>query len=242
LASRARIVCGALVPLCTLLTPGCATIDYSSLPPGTFEGDLVVMWVGEGGSAGDGKFLFVPDPQRPLIFHRQGGRRPGATIAPGTMYTDGGSIPKIGQLFNGFSPWGYAPAYMIHDWMFVARHCIVDGQDSPKYNDVRDVDFDTSADILGEAIRGLVASGRVKKNDLAGSVITSAVHGSIAKNLWDKRGACDDEKVSMKDLAAVAAAFPPEAARSLANAARVSPEALAAAKARPARPVARMSF
>nr|WP_249779640.1 DUF1353 domain-containing protein [Bradyrhizobium sediminis] len=35
------------------------------------------------------------------------------------MYTDGGSIPRIAQIFNGLSPWGFGPAYIVHDWIFL---------------------------------------------------------------------------------------------------------------------------
>ena len=91
---------------------------------------------------GDGNFLFVPDPRDPLVFRRADPQSHGAVIQPGLMYTDGGSIPKIAQVFNGFSPWGYAPAYMIHDWLFVGRHCLVDGEPGSRFDQIRDVDFD----------------------------------------------------------------------------------------------------
>jgi len=112
-----------------LVLAGCASVDpdYASLMAGHFKGSLVVVWVGEGGGPGDGRFLYVPDPDDPLTFKRNDPKAPGAVIRPGIMYTDGGSIPKIAQAFRGFSPWGYAPAYMIHDWLFVARHCLKDG-------------------------------------------------------------------------------------------------------------------
>jgi hypothetical protein len=221
---------------------GCVSLDYSSLPPGSFDGEVLVMWVGEGERYGDGRFLFVPHPDRPLIFQRADGREPGAEIMPGIMFTDGGSIPKIGQLFAGFNPWGYAPAYMIHDWMFVAHHCIVDGQDSPLYDDVRDVTFDSSAEILGEGIRGLVHEGRVKQNDLAGSVITSAVHGGIARGLWNKQGACEAEKVPASYIAAVAASFPARAADEIAATARMRPDEMPAVRIKPAEVIARVRF
>ena len=144
----------ALAALAVLLgLSGCITVDYSRLNPGTLSGSLFVMWIDEGGSSGDGTFLFVPDPHDPLTFRRSDPTQPGAVIRPGMMYTDGGSIPKIAQVFNGLSPWGYAPAYMIHDWLFVAHHCIVDGEDGPRFDQVRSVTFEDSAEILGEAIR-----------------------------------------------------------------------------------------
>jgi hypothetical protein len=75
---------------------------------------------------------------------------------------------KSRRCFNGFSPWGYAPGYMIHDWMFVGRHCHVDGEPGSRFDQIRDVGFDDSATILAEAIQALVASNQVKANDVAG--------------------------------------------------------------------------
>jgi hypothetical protein len=91
------------------------------------------MWVGAWSpSSGDGQFVFVPNPNDPLKMSRidQDGNVVGEPIQPGMMYTDGGSIPRIATVFKGFSPWGYAPAYMIHDWLFIAKHCVTDGMAS----------------------------------------------------------------------------------------------------------------
>ena len=132
-----------VVAMALTLLGGCASIDFNQAPPGRFTGAVFVMWVGEGdSSSGDGNFLFVPDPQSRLTFYRSDSSAPGAVIKPGLMYTDGGSIPKIAQVFKGLSPWGYAPAYMVHDWLFVAHHCLLDGSSDPRFDPVRNVDFD----------------------------------------------------------------------------------------------------
>ncbi|WJH39372.1 DUF1353 domain-containing protein [Aliirhizobium terrae] len=191
-----------------LLLSACVSIDYDSLKPGGFTGSLIVMWVGPGTTgSGDGQFVFVPDPAAPLTFTRPGNGA-GKVIRPGVMYTDGGSIPRVAQVFKGFNPWGYAPAYMIHDWLFTARHCIVDGQSNAEYDRLKDVTFEDSAVILGEAIRGLVAANQVDKDDVAGGTITWAVGSGIAKNLWDSQGACAAEKVSDQHLAQIELAVP----------------------------------
>ncbi len=40
---------------------------------GQFSGSVVVLWLGDGpGSQGDGRFLFVPQPNDPLRFTRPG--------------------------------------------------------------------------------------------------------------------------------------------------------------------------
>jgi hypothetical protein len=200
---------GWLSALSMALTIGaCSSIDYRKLSSGQLSGSLFVMWVGEGDSSGDGKFLFVPDPGDPLIFHRSDPGAHGGTIQPGIMYTDGGSIPKIGQAFKGFSPWGYAPAYMIHDWVFTAHHCIVDGSTERRFEQMKGVEFDDSVAILGEAIKALVETRRVAPNDVAPDVITAAVGSVIARNLWNQHGACKSLQVSAKDIAAAEAAIP----------------------------------
>lgn len=191
--------------LLLLALPSCVTTPPPEPQPGAFTGSVLVMWVGEGGGSGDGRFLFVPDPKNPLTFKRPGSRQ---AIRPEMMYTDGGSIPRVAQVFKGFSPWGYAPAYMIHDWMFVAHHCRRDGDGDPVYARAGDLAFQDSYQILDEAIATLVAERKVARNDVARSAITAAVASPIARKLWDQSGACSEEKVQPEDVAAAEAAIP----------------------------------
>jgi hypothetical protein len=191
-----------------LLATSCTSIDYGTLSPGQFTGTLLVMWVGEGGSSGDGTFVFVPDPNHPLTFTRPAGSPAPTVIRPGVMYTDGGSIPKIAQVFNGLSPWGYAPAYMIHDWLFVARQCLTDGSTDQRFQWVSAVSFEQSAEILGEAIKALVRSKQVRKEDVAASAITLAVTTPIARKSWYAKGACRLPHLDPADLLAVDRAVP----------------------------------
>lgn len=227
-----------------ILIAGCSSVDYRKLATGGLSGSLFVMWVGEGNSSGDGNFLFVPDPRDPLIFHRADPAAPGSTIQPGLMYTDGGSIPKIAQVFKGLSPWGYAPAYMIHDWVFIAHHCIVDGSTEKRFDQVRGVSFDDSAAILGEAIKALTATRQVAPNDVAPSAITAAVGSVVAKNLWDEKGTCKSLQVSAKDIAAAEAAIPGLTTKAQNLRTFRVPEAIAPVvpTVRPAKIVARLSF
>lgn len=220
-------VFAAWAALCCLILSACATTSrYQDATPGHFEGVLLVMWVGEGNSSvGDGKFVFVPDPAKPLTFARSDPSRPGAVLRPGTMYTDGGSIPDIAQLFTGLSPWGYAPAYMIHDWIFTAHHCLEDGNTDPIYEPVRGIDFNQSATILIEAIRTLVAENKVDKNDVAVSLINAGVRSRIAERYWTQPGACARDAVSEKDLAAIAKVFSPNSQGIFRRANKLSPSA-----------------
>ncbi|MER9254539.1 hypothetical protein NKI59_22510 [Mesorhizobium sp. M0598] len=233
-----------LLGLVAAIVAGCSSIDYQKLTTGRLSGSLFVMWVGEGNGSGDGNFLFVPDPRDPLIFHRAYPSSPGSTIQPGLMYTDGGSIPKIAQVFKGLSPWGYAPAYMIHDWVFIAHHCIVDGSTENRFDQVRGIEFDDSAAILGEAIKALIKARQVAPDDVAPGAITSAVGSVVAKNLWDEKGACKSLQVSRKDIAAAEAAIPGSTTkeqnlRSFRIPETIGPEVV---PAKPAKIVARVTF
>lgn len=82
------------------------------------------------------------------------------------MYTDGGSISRIAQVFRGLNPWGYAPSYMIHEWVFTAHHCIVDRMSNAQYDEIANVKFEDSAIILGEARPG---RGKARKKGRRGS-------------------------------------------------------------------------
>ncbi len=178
------------------LLASCGTVDFDNLPAGEFTGTLHVIWVGEGRpNVGDGLFVYVPDPHDPLRFVR---RNPDATITeivPEMIYTDGGSIPRPVTLFRGFSPWGYAPAYIVHDWLFVARHCLNDGDTGAPYADYAAMEFHESAEIIAEAIKALVAQGRVAPNQVAPRAISGAVAGPISFERWQAVGECDGHRV-----------------------------------------------
>ncbi|MFW2440396.1 MAG: hypothetical protein ACN4GR_13615 [Arenicellales bacterium] len=98
------------------------------------------------------------------------------------MYTDGGSIPRIFWSVPGYSPWGIAPAYIIHDWLFVAHHCGI-----PDY---KSVTFTESSRFMGESIKTLMETTRVPKDESLFFNIVAAVKTPIARSLWDK-GVCD---------------------------------------------------
>ena len=191
--------------LCLLLA-ACGQVDYGATPAGRFKGSLFVMWVGEGGASGDGRFVYVPNPRDPLRLVRATGTP--RVIQPEMIYTDGGSIPRAGQLFRGFSPWGYAPAYMIHDWLFVARHCLTDGTPTQEERRIAEMEFIESAQIIAEAIKALIASGKVRENDVAPQVIAGAVAGPISYQRWTVQGECKTDRVSEADRAAAEAGIP----------------------------------
>ncbi|MEM7522144.1 MAG: hypothetical protein AAF307_14075 [Pseudomonadota bacterium] len=212
LISRSRIARRVVLGCALGLLASCGTLDFDAVSKnGQFEGRLFVMWVGEGSAfSGDGRFVFVPNPEDPLQFTRRDaqGNQIGPVIRPQMMYTDGGSIPSIFTVFKGFSPWGYAPAYMIHDWLFIANHCNSDGTPTPEQAKLAEIDFDTSAVIIAESITALQVSGQVDRNDVALTGISTAVAGPISRGLWSRSGACAGHEVDPDDRKAALRAFP----------------------------------
>ncbi|MHA6263487.1 hypothetical protein ACXYMO_09805 [Arenibacterium sp. CAU 1754] len=180
---------------CAFLT-ACGVVNYDAAPEGDFAGSLLVMWVDDGNDLGSGRFVFVPSRTRPLTFTRRASGGSITTIAPDMMYTDGGSIPRQAQLFSGFSPWGYAPAYMVHDWIFVARHCLNDGTPTDDMRKFEKMTFQESAEVIAEAIKTLTLSGRVKEHEIASHVISGIVSGPISYQRWIVKGACEGDIVS----------------------------------------------
>ena len=99
----------------------CATPRIELSDPGEISGKLMVFWDRED------HFIYYPFYGDPLTYRlpRSVAEKVGVdTIRPGAIYTDGGSIPRAVRGVVGFSPWGYGPAYIVHDWLFVAHHCI----------------------------------------------------------------------------------------------------------------------
>ena len=167
-------------------------VDYDSLgEDGKFTGSVIVLWV-DGGindGSGDGKFIYLPTPGDELKFVRPGAKTP---LVPGAIYTDGGSIPRSLQAFRGLNPWGYAPAYVLHDWLFVAKRCFGDKHSDMNEEPVSKMKFIESAEIMGEALKALTVTNNIKPQDDAGrSAITLAVSGPVSRKLW--RDSCKTE-------------------------------------------------
>ncbi|MCY1128520.1 hypothetical protein OU426_16780 [Frigidibacter sp. RF13] len=192
------------------LLSACANVNYETTRAGTFQGDLVVVWLRDTGKAGDGTFIYVPSPRDPLTFTRPEGETRVRVIAPEMMYTDGGSIPPIGRVFNGLTPWNYGPAYMIHDWLFAARQCLNDGKTDESYRKMEEATFQDSAEIIAEAIKALEVSKKVKKRDISGPTVTYAVTSPFSLERWKVKGACNPVTADDRKLALRAIGFTPE--------------------------------
>ena len=186
--------------LAFLVLTACGSQIYDAARPGEFRGSLLVMWVGPGDpGSGDGRFVYVPDPTsgQALTFERGVGTTGTAanirTIAPDWMYTDGGSVPRAFQPFRGLNPWGYAPAYMVHDWLFAARKCLRDPSvtPTPEERKVAGVTFRETYEIMAEAIKTLERVHQVSGSDVQPSAITWAVSTGISRRIWEQRNACE---------------------------------------------------
>jgi hypothetical protein len=150
---------------------GCVSISTPGAG-GVLTGKLIVQW------AGENKFIYLPDPDDPLVFVSTDKKR----IVPQRMYTDGGSVPPIFWSVPGFSPWGYGPAYIIHDWLFEQHHC--------RYEGWTEISFEDSARILGETIDTLVARGDVAPNPVARQLIEQGVRTGLARQRWSAANDC----------------------------------------------------
>ena len=95
-----------------------ATRFYGSVDgTGTIRGKPTIDWMKPD--------RFVYDCGKNLTFAFV--RPNGETIRPESIETDGGSIPRLLWFQDGFSPWTYAPAYLIHDWLYEAHRRGVPG-------------------------------------------------------------------------------------------------------------------
>ncbi len=153
---------------------------YDKTSTGDLKGTLRVTWIG------NDSFLYEPDPANPLTFKRADG----TVISPGPMYTDGGSIPTALRAIKGYSPWGYAPAFVIHDWLFVMKQCKLAGNE--KY------DLEAAATIMAEAMKTLMEKPQFGgPNKLLHYSMYEGVRSSTAKDYWDN-GKCNTPGAPME--------------------------------------------
>lgn len=86
---------------------------------GRFEGCYALLPYVPPGSAKPvkGEFVFVPDRKEPFRYICADQTE----IRPQSMWTDGGSVPKVFAWVPVFDRWHYEKAYLIHDW-FMTEH------------------------------------------------------------------------------------------------------------------------
>ncbi|WP_284449008.1 DUF1353 domain-containing protein [Pseudoxanthomonas mexicana] len=162
-----------LVPLLLLALTGCATFEqhYTRTEPGKLKGKLLVQWIEPD------EFIFTPDKENPLTFTRSNGK----TITPGRMYTDGGSIPRPLWILRSYSPWGYAPAFIVHDWLFEMKHCELEEHQLYTHTE--------AANVMSEVMKTMMTNGAVPIDKPTLWSMHTAVSSGIAKELWDE-GVC----------------------------------------------------
>lgn len=127
-------------------------------------------------------FVFIPDREQPFSYLTSDG----LIIAPQIMQTDGGSIPRILRGLKKFSSWGYAPAFMVHDWLFTAKKC--------KHAPDTEWTFPQSAQVMAEAMKTLMEVGfknhdgqivKLPKAEDTLYLMFQAVSSFIAEDLWE---------------------------------------------------------
>ena len=160
------VIGGALL----LLSSGCADVFYKQTGTGAFKGRLDVEWIEPN------QFIYRPHADDPLTYTTSDG----LSIRPETMYTDGGSIPRLFWSTPLLGPWDFAPGYVIHDWLFEQHHCRKPGWEQ--------VDFPRSARILAEAIKTQMERSKTI-DPTVDWAIYEAVRSPVAQKLWDE-GAC----------------------------------------------------
>ncbi|HFD31548.1 MAG TPA: DUF1353 domain-containing protein [Gammaproteobacteria bacterium] len=108
---------------------------------GKIEGDILIEWVEPD------KFKFIPTHgKNPFTFIRMDGDKEIDRITPNKeFYTDGGSIPQVIKIDKDYSSWRFAPAYIIHDWLFEIHQCDLD------YG--KELNHKIAAQIMAEAIK-----------------------------------------------------------------------------------------
>jgi hypothetical protein len=161
-----------LIVLLCILCSGCARAHYQRTHAGTLKGKLVVEWMEPD------LFLFRRDPKDPLTFTRSDGTR----IEPQAMLTDGGSIPRPMWVFRNYSPWGYGPAFVIHDWLFHVENCQLAGYDSWT--------LDGAATVMSEVMKTLMENPKFKYGDqISMYSMYLAVRSPPARAAWE-HGKC----------------------------------------------------
>jgi hypothetical protein len=161
-----------------VMLAGCESKTYRDTQEGRFVGELDVRWVK------NDYFLFLPNKDNPFAFVR----KDDVIIKPGPMYTDGGSIPKYLWGIHGYSPWGYAPAYLVHDWLFEAHRC--------NHEPDNRFTFDDSVSVMAQGLKTIMEDSPEVRSYFVFDTIVASVGSPISKRLWDK-GACEPPPFDM---------------------------------------------
>lgn len=163
-----------LITLAVFILGGCpATSHYKSIKTGRLKegGKFTVEW------KKPNKFLYVPDKEHPITFTRSDKSE---IVLIESFYTDGGSIPRAFWALKNYSPWGYAPAFIIHDWLFRMQNCQKPGWE--KYS-IKD-----AALIMSEVMKTMMESPDFNYGDeTTVYLMYLAVQTEPAQTAWKNR-------------------------------------------------------
>jgi hypothetical protein len=160
--------------LATLVLAACGVWIHDDIPEGDLKGIVTIEWDQQD------NFIYRPDPKRSLSFQPYAWRGTDKRITPTLMYTDGGSIPRFFWNVPGLSPWGFGPAYVIHDYIFAVHRC--------RWPDpvVSQITFEDSAEILAEIGAALIRANLIRNDAL--NAIVWGVRTRYARDLWETPG------------------------------------------------------
>ena len=181
---RCLVATGLIFAMFT--SAGCANRHYDQTASGKLEGDLIVEW------RKPNNFIYLPAADKPLRFTRAMNDE---VIQPDRMWTDGGSIPRQFWIFRNYSPWGYGPAFIIHDWLFRMQHCEIDGYEH--------YDLETAAVIMSEVMKTLMEQPDFDYGSKQSMYLMyKAVGSSVAESSWESRDCqpVDTERLLEPDL------------------------------------------
>ena len=107
------------------------------------------------------------------------------SFQPEKFWTDGGSIPRWFWALKNYSPWGYAPSYIIHDYLFYTKDC-----DKPPGTNHT---LETAANVISEVQKTMMESPDFKFGDKVTVYrIYLAVRSPWAADAWNN-GDCNGE-------------------------------------------------
>lgn len=139
-------------------------VEYESICVGVLDGNITLKWMDAD------VFIYEPDEISPFSFTRYNGQK----IIPRKMVTDGGSIPRPLWALKSYSPWGYAPAFIIHDWIFETNMCRLD----------EDYTFNESILIFAEVLKTLMEKDHTI-NTMIFNTMVYAIGSDISKDVWN---------------------------------------------------------
>jgi Protein of unknown function (DUF1353) len=154
---------------CILVTCGCASRHYERTQLEDLKGKTVVEW------RKPNLFAYKPDKEQPVVFVRKSGD----TIIPEAMFTDGGSIPRQFWILRNYSPWGYGPAFIVHDWLFHMQNCKKPGYE--KYS------LEEAATIMSDVMKTMMENpGFDYGSKTAMYSMYKAVQTPSARHAWNE--------------------------------------------------------